>query len=486
MLETLSHLDSFPVFQYFYQINQIPRGSGNEKAISDWLVNFAKERKLKVVQDAANNVIIYKAGSKGYENAKPIILQGHIDMVCEKDKTSTHNFLTDPIAFIVEGDILKADKTTLGADNGVAIAMALAILDSELPHPPLEVLCTVSEETGMDGAIAIDPSLFTGRTLINIDSEEEGVFLTSCAGGKECFYRLPIEWVSAPENMLAYEISVKGLLGGHSGMEISKERANALKLLGRTLQTLQKNITVYVTSIDGGSKHNAIPREANARILVAEKDKAILQEVVEVSRAIFKNEFSGVDDSIQLDYTPSDKPSTSVFSQKTLDSLLDIIRLTRHGVIRMSHSIDGLVETSNNLAILKTDVNEIHITCAIRSSVKSQKEDVAEEFEIIAKRCQAKFEADAGYPEWQYKAVSPIRDIFISVYKSKFGKEPKISAIHAGLECGILSEKFNGEIDQISFGPNIYDVHTPNEHLSILSLDRTWSFLKAVLENIRH
>ncbi|MBQ7611972.1 MAG: aminoacyl-histidine dipeptidase [Spirochaetaceae bacterium] len=486
MLETLSHLDSFPVFQYFYQINQIPRGSGNEKAISDWLVNFAKERKLKVVQDAANNVIIYKAGSKGYENAKPIILQGHIDMVCEKDKTSTHNFLTDPIAFIVEGDILKADKTTLGADNGVAIAMALAILDSELPHPPLEVLCTVSEETGMDGAIAIDPALFTGRTLINIDSEEEGVFLTSCAGGKECFYRLPIEWVSAPENMLAYEISVKGLLGGHSGMEISKERANALKLLGRTLQTLQKNITVYVTSIDGGSKHNAIPREANARILVAEKDKAILQEVVEVSRAIFKNEFSGVDDSIQLDYTPSDKPSTSVFSQKTIDSLLDIIRLTRHGVIRMSHSIDGLVETSNNLAILKTDVNEIHITCAIRSSVKSQKEDVAEEFEIIAKRCQAKFEADAGYPEWQYKAVSPIRDIFISVYKSKFGKEPKISAIHAGLECGILSEKFNGEIDQISFGPNIYDVHTPNEHLSILSLDRTWSFLKAVLENIRY
>ena len=486
MLETLSHLDSFPVFQYFYQINQIPRGSGNEKAISDWLVNFAKERKLKVVQDAANNVIIYKAGSKGYENAKPIILQGHIDMVCEKDKTSTHNFLTDPIAFIVEGDILKADKTTLGADNGVAIAMALAILDSELPHPPLEVLCTVSEETGMDGAIAIDPSLFTGRTLINIDSEEEGVFLTSCAGGKECFYRLPIEWVSAPENMLAYEISVKGLLGGHSGMEISKERANALKLLGRTLQTLQKNVTVYVTSIDGGSKHNAIPREANARILVAEKDKAILQEVVEVSRAIFKNEFSGVDDSIQLDYTPSDKPSTSVFSQKTIDSLLDIIRLTRHGVIRMSHSIDGLVETSNNLAILKTDANEIHITCAIRSSVKSQKEDVAEEFEIIAKRCQAKFEADAGYPEWQYKAVSPIRDIFISVYKAKFGKEPKISAIHAGLECGILSEKFNGEIDQISFGPNIYDVHTPNEHLSILSLDRTWSFLKAVLENIKH
>lgn len=486
MVDTLKHLDSYKVFKFFYALNQIPRGSGNEKAVSDWLVDFAKKRNLEVKQDACNNVIIRKGGTAGYENAKTVILQGHMDMVCEKEKDSPHDFSKDPIAFIVEGDTLRADRTTLGADDGIAVAMSLALLDSDdIPHPPLEVLCTVSEETGMDGAIGLNPADLTGRTLINIDSEEEGVFLTSCAGGKQVFFHLPIVWEKAPTAKKFFKITVSGLTGGHSGMEIIKGRGNANKLLARVLYAIGKKAPYNIAEISGGSKHNAIPREANAEIAINATDEAAVKEIVKNYAGIFKNEFEGIDNGVSVTIEGTGHTTDRLFDANTTERIVQLLILTRHGVIAMSHAIKRLVQTSNNLAIIKTLDNEVKVSCAIRSSIKSQKEAVADEFAVIGSLVGAKMVFDPGYPEWQYAPHSPIRDTFVSVYKQEFGKEPVISAIHAGLECGLFSEKFNGELDQISFGPNIYDVHTAKEHTSIESVDRSWKFLKAVLKSIK-
>ncbi len=486
MVDKLKSLESGKVFEFFYEMNQIPRGSGNEKAISDWLADFAKKRNLEVKQDAYNNIIIRKGGTAGYEKADTVILQGHMDMVCEKEKDSPHDFLKDPIAFIVEGDTLRADKTTLGADDGIAVAMSLALLDADdIPHPPLEVLFTVAEETGMDGAIGLNPADIKGRTLVNIDSEEEGVFLTSCAGGKEVFFHLPIKWEDIAASKHFLKITVSGLIGGHSGMEIIKERGNANKLLARVLHAIGKKTQYNIAHIAGGSKHNAIPREAYAVIAVNASDEALVHDIVKAFDKIFKNEFAGIDNGVTVSVAADAGKVQRVFDASTSERIVELLLLTTHGVIAMSHSIEHLVQTSNNLAIVETLDNEVKVSCAIRSSIKSQKEAVADEFGIIGKLTGAKMVFDPGYPEWQYSPHSKIRDTFVEVYKKEFGKEPVISAIHAGLECGLFSEKFNGALDQISFGPNIYDVHTPKEHASISSIDRSWKFLKAVLKSLK-
>lgn len=487
MLDKLKNLDSFKVFDFFYQINQIPRGSGNEKAISDWLVDFAKKRNLQVKQDEFKNVIIRKKGSLGYENANTVILQGHTDMVTEKESDSDHDFLKDPIAFIVDGDNLHANKTTLGADDGIAVAMALAVLDSDnIPHPPLEVLLTATEETGMDGAEGLDVADIKGRTLINIDSENEGEFLVGCAGGREVFFHLPIDLQDIDSEKKLFNIKVSGLFGGHSGSEINKGRGNAIKLLGRLLFNLLKNTSFHIVNISGGTKHNAIPRDASACIAINKNDASFLDKIIKDFSLTFKNELLGIDDGIKLQSTECESSNyKKMLSAKTTENLINLLIITRHGLIEMSQAIPGLVQTSNNVAIVEMTENEIVLSCAMRSSIASCKSAISDEFAVVGKLCGAKVEFTAGYPAWEYNPKSKITDVFVKVYKNMFKKEPVVTAIHAGLECGLFSEKFGPSLDQISFGPDIRNAHTPKEYASISSVDRMWKFLQVVLAELK-
>jgi len=467
-------------------MNEIPRGSGNEKAISDWLVKFAKEHNLQVIQDEALNIIIKKPGTKGYENAPVTIIQGHMDMVCEKNIGTEHDFEKDPIEFIVEGDFLRANGTTLGADNGIAVAFGLAVLAStDIPHPPIELLVTTEEETGMGGAQMLDPKHLEGRTLINIDSEEEGKLLVSCSGGVREKIKLPITWVKADQNLVNCAVRLRGLLGGHSGMEIDKERGNSNKLMGRFLMDLKSVVDFKINSITGGSKNNAIPREADAIILFMEKDKAVVLEKLSQWNSIFKNELAGIDPDISLAVEILDKKANRVFSDDTAKRALQVLLLIPNGVKNMSMAIPGLVQSSTNIGVVTTDEENVEFDSAVRSSVKTLKKAICDETIVLAEMVGASIEFESDYPEWQYNPNSNIRTIFQKVYNDMYGKMPEISAIHAGLECGLFSDKFNGDIDLISFGPNIYDVHTPKEHLSISSTDRTWNYLLGVLKEIK-
>lgn len=484
-MSVLSHLEPKEVFYYFEEITKIPHGSGNEKAISDWLVNFAKEHNLEVIQDKVNNIIIKKPGTKGYENTPTVILQGHMDMVCEKNKDTVHDFEKDPLKLRIEGDYIYATGTTLGADNGIAIAYALAILASkDIPHPPLEVLLTVEEETGMGGAMALDGSLLNGRILINMDSEEEGKLLVSCAGGVRTRHVLNIDWINAPQNLSPYVISIRGLKGGHSGMEIDKGRGNSNKIMGRILNDLLNNIEFELAEINGGSKMNAIPRECDAVILIDEKDIEKLEAKIKEWDAILKNELSASDPSISVSVNKHNANVEKVFSKETKEKAIAALMLIPNGIKTMSMHIEGLVESSTNLGVVATEGNTVRFESAVRSSVRSLKYAILEEAKTVAKVLGIELIADSDYPEWQYNPNSKIREIMIDVYKEMFGKEPEIYAIHAGVECGLLGEKLGGA-DMISFGPNLYDVHTPEEHMSISSVQRMWKYLLNVLAAIK-
>jgi len=481
----LSHLEPKDVFYYFEEISKIPHGSGNEKELSDWLVKFAKEHNLEVIQDEAYNVIIKKPGTKGYENAPTVILQGHMDMVCEKNKDTEHNFEKDPLKLRVEGDYIYATGTTLGADNGIAIAYALAILASkDIPHPPLEVLLTVEEETGMGGAQRLDGSLLKGRILINMDSEEEGKLLVSCAGGVRTRHILKINWADAKKGLSAYTISIRGLKGGHSGMDIDKGRGNSNKIMGRILNDLLNSLEFELAEINGGSKMNAIPRECDAIILINENNKEKLENKIKEWDSILKNELSASDPLVSVTLNRCDKNIEKVFSKETKEKAIAALMLIPNGIKTMSMHINGLVESSTNLGVVVTENDSIKFESAIRSSVKTLKYAILEEAKTVAKVIGMELVADSDYPEWQYNPNSKLREIMIKVYKEMFGKEPEIYAIHAGVECGLLSEKLGGA-DMISFGPNLYDVHTPNEHMSISSVQRMWKYLLKVLESIK-
>lgn len=474
------------VFEFFKELNQIPRGSGNEKQASDWLVKFAKDRNLEVKQDEHLNVIIRKPATAGYENAEPVILQGHMDMVPEKATDSDHDFTKDPIAFIVDGEFLRADKTTLGADNGIAVAMGLTVLDADdLPHPAIELLVTTAEETGMFGAAGLNPEDLKARQLINIDSEEEGILLTSCAGGKTVTLSLPIEKEAMPEDGKAYRLFISGLKGGHSGMEIDQQRGSANKLMGRLLRNLDREIDLRLVKLSGGSKHNAIPREAEAIIALVgnEADKA--KEIVANLKEAFLVELQGVDEELEITLEEAQDEVKEVLTEEVTKKAYQILNFIPAGVLKMSKQIEGLVQTSNNLGVVETKDNAITFLSAIRSSLRSEKVEVGETISELAEIMGADTEVSAEYPEWAFNPNSKLREVFVASYKELYGKEPEVSAIHAGLECGLLSEKFDGKIDQISFGPNMYDVHTPKEHLDIKSTERTYEYLLKVLENLK-
>ena len=475
----IKNIESKEVFRWFEEISKIPRESGHEKEISDFLVKFSKERNFEVHRDSVNNVIIKKCGTTGYENKNAVIIQGHVDMVCEKTKDSKHDFRKDAIELIIEGDILRANETTLGADDGIAIAMGLALLDSKnIPHPPIEFLATTSEETGMDGALAITGEHLNGKTLINIDSEEEGIFLVSCAGGLNTLTEFEIKRENIKKDFECLKIEISGLKGGHSGIEIHKQRANAIKILGRLLYAVKKDICLVL--IEGGAKHNAIAKNSEAIITTkdAEKIKNILEEL---SKKI-KNEYKTEDAQMQIKIEKIENIKECI-TKEISDNIIDFMNLAPNGVLYMSREISGLVQTSANNGVLKEENGKLIFTISIRSSLESSTEEIASIVEIASKRTNAKFEKVNWYPAWEYDKNSKIKDIALSVYKKIAGKDAKIEAIHAGLECGIL-KRVLPEVDMISIGPNLYDVHTPAEHLSISSVDRTWKFLKELIINL--
>lgn len=486
MENVLENIKPVEVFKYFREISKIPRGSGNEKGVSDYLVSFAKEHKLDYIQDKALNVIIKKPGTKGYENSQGVVIQGHMDMVCEKKPGVDHDFTKDPIELRVVDDMLYATGTTLGGDDGISIAMGLAILASdEIDHPPIELVVTTSEETGMDGAIALDPKAVSGRTLINIDSEEEGILTVSCAGGCTSRISIPITWESAKENTTAFSVEIKGLNGGHSGIEINKGRANSNKLMGRLLKNLSSVLSFNLNSISGGSKHNAIPREAQAVICVSKNDESLLKNKISDIERAFKGEFKTADPNLQISLKTAEAMPEMVMTEETTNNVVNFLFLIPNGIQTMSMDIPNLVESSLNLGVVLTNKNSVEFISSIRSSVRSLKENIYNSIVALGNLTNATVTEESGYPEWQYNSDSKIRDTFIKVYEKLFGKKPEVAAIHAGLECALFAEKFNGEIDMVSIGPSMFGVHTANEHLSIPSTQRTWQLLLEVLKTLK-
>lgn len=480
-MTSLQNIEPKKVFHWFYELNQIPRCSGDEKKVSDFLVNFAKERNLEVYQDKAYNVIIKKPGTKGYENSDPVIIQGHMDMVCIKGKGSDHDFSKDPIEMIVEGDILRANNTTLGGDNGIAIAYALAILDSDdLKHPPLEVLITTSEETGMDGARALTNEHLSGKILLNIDTEEEGVFIVSCAGGSNKIITFELQKETIKGKGL--EIKISGLKGGHSGMGIIKQRANAIKLMGRILNLCTEKFNIRLSHIQGGTKHNAIPSEAVSTIYVEDGDIEKVKSTIEDFAKELKEEYRVEDSGLRVDL--KEVSIDKAYTRELSDNVIDFLMMVPDGVQYMSKDIEGLVQTSLNNAIIEEKDNIVEITTSVRSSSSSSLREILNVISVIAKRTNGKAIETDSYPAWQYEENSRIRDLAVKVYEEIFNKKAIVTAIHAGLECGILKEILP-DTDMISFGPNLYDVHTEKESLSISSVERVWKFLIRLLEELK-
>ena len=484
MENVLNDLKPYEVFKYFEEISRIPRGSANEKEISDYLVAFAKAHNLQVIQDSSLNVIIKKPATLGHENSPIVILQGHMDMVCEKNSDTVHDFLKDPIKLQIKDDMVYATGTTLGADNGIAIAMALALLSSkDIAHPALEVLITTEEETGMGGAMGLNAENIQGRLLVNIDSEEEGKLLVSCAGGVRGTITLPIAWEKAEENSLPCLLKVRGLKGGHSGMDIDKGRGNSNRIMGRLLKDLTSTMEFNFVALNGGSKMNAIPREMDAIIMVAPEKLALVKEALHKWNVILKNEFKVSDPDVRLELESLEEKFEKVFSKDSTRKAIDLLVLIPSGIQTMSMEIEGLVQSSTNLGVVITTDKIVEYQSAIRSSVKSLKEDILVTSKAVSEALGAKLETESDYPDWQYDANSKLRTVFEDVYKKMYNVAPEIVAIHAGVECGLFKEKF-GEIDMISFGPNLYDVHTPDEHMSISSVKNTWDYLLEVLKTI--
>ena len=484
-MSSLKELNLQPanVFRYFEEIAAIPHGSRNTKAISDYLVNFAKEHKLEYYQDEANNVVIIKEATAGYEQADPIIIQGHMDMVCEKENGCTIDFEKDGLDLYVDGDFLKARGTTLGGDDGIAVAYALAIMDAaDLSHPRLEVVITVDEEIGMLGADVIDLSMLKGHKMLNIDSDVEGHFLTSCAGGMHIETRLPVSYEEA--NGVLYSVCVTGLEGGHSGAEIDKEHGNANIIMGRVLKTLEAEVEYGIVSLAGGLKDNAIPRECCAELLVNPEDTAAFEAILEQLKPVLANEFMASDKDVTIVYEAKGEQKASVLGVPAQTKVIFYLRNVPNGVQNMSRIMPGLVETSLNLGIMELQEECLYMVTSVRSSVSSRKTDLADKLEHLTEFLGGEITIGGDYPAWEYKADSDIRDTISAVYKELFNEEPVFEAIHAGLECGILSGKIEN-LDCVSFGPNNYDIHTPKERLSISSTEKVWKLLVEFLKRCK-
>lgn len=468
------------VFYYFEEISKIPHGSSNTKQISDYLVRFAKEHGLIWYQDEQNNVIMIQEASEGYEHADPVIIQGHMDMVCEKESGCDIDFEKDGLRLFVDGDFLKAEGTTLGGDDGIAVAYALAVLDSpEISHPRLEIIITVDEEIGMLGAEGIDLSMLEGHKLLNIDSDVEGHFLTSCAGGATLEAEIPVSRTS--QKGLFVSVAVTGLRGGHSGSEIDKERANANIVMGRLLKYISDHMEFALSDLNGGCKDNAIPRECTAGIIIIPEQKEELAGYVKDLETILKKEYAASDAGICIECLPGEEGEYSVLSRASLTKALFYFCNVPDGVQHRSIVMPGLVETSLNLGILTLKEEVLCATSSIRSSVSSRKEELKGRLEYLAGFLGGGISISGDYLAWEYKEKSEVRSMISEIYQELFKEEPVFEAIHAGLECGILSGKI-ADLDCVSFGPDNYDIHTPKERLSISSTQKVWELLVEFLK----
>lgn len=485
------------VFQYFEEISAIPRGSGNCKAISDYLMNFAKEHGLSCSRDAALNVIIKKPASSGYEKCPAVILQGHMDMVCEKKSDSTHDFLKDGLTLLKEDDYLHADGTTLGADDGIAIAYCLAILaDDSILHPALEVVITTDEEIGLLGAAALDASTLQGTYMINIDSEDEEVLLTSCAGGMRADCRIPLDFEKQEGRRMT--VTVRGLIGGHSGAEIDKNRINANRLLARLLYDLRK-FSFRVSSMKGGLMDNAIPREAVAQIVTSEEEAYKIINEIKFLNEKYRSECRSNEPDLMIAVNQGEDRTHTVMTKESYDKVLFFLLMAPNGIQQMSSNIEGLVESSLNLGIFSTEGTlaggaatdqenteeertMAKMSYSIRSSLSSYKNYMSDTLELLTKTLGGEYSTSGEYPGWEYKKESRLRAIYANAYKAVTGSEIRIEAIHAGLECGILAEKL-GDIDIIAIGPNMNDIHTTEERLSISSTVRVYEVILETLKD---
>lgn len=480
-MRALENCEPKRVFYYFEELCKIPHGSGNTKQISDYLVSFAKEHGLEYVQDEMNNVVIYKPATEGYEDAPAVILQGHMDMVCEKRPDVDHDFTKDPLNISVKDGYVTANGTTLGGDDGIAVAYGLALLEStELAHPALEVLITVDEEIGLLGAEGFDCSALKGKRLINLDSEAEGSLWISCAGGLSGISTIPVQRVEAEGQKAAVKIT--GLMGGHSGAEIDKKRANANVLMGRFLYTLQKEAAYEIISLAGGQKDNAITRETDAELLV--EDVNAVKACAEKIQKGFREEYAGTDEGITIEITDLGASSARVLHPTSREKVLFFLMEVPFGIQKMSGSIDGLVETSTNIGIVKLGEDEFLGSSSVRSSVEAAGAALSDKICYLTEFLGGDYTVQGAYPAWEYRKDSPLRDQMVEVYEEMYGEKPNVVAIHAGLECGLFYKKIEG-LDCVSLGPNMKDIHTSEEVLDIASTERVWKYLVKVLESLK-
>lgn len=478
-MSVLGHLEPKKVFDYFEEMCAIPHGSRNNTAMSNWLVKFAADRGLEHYQDEAENVIIIKPATAGYETAEPVIIQGHMDMVCEKAPDCTKDMAVEGLDLAIDGDWVYAKGTTLGGDDGIAVAMGLALLDSDdVAHPRLEVVITTDEELGMDGAVALDASVLRGRRMLNIDSEDEGVFTVSCAGGCGSKVILPVKRETFAGTAMTVEVG--GLIGGHSGVEIHKGRANADTVLGRVLYAAAQQTALRLISVEGGLKDNAIPSAAKAVVVV--ENAAAFRQVCARMAEILRAEYAVTDAGITL--TAAEGGDGAAMDEESTNRVICLLTCAPNGVQVMSADIEGLVQTSLNLGVLYTKEEHIYASFCIRSSVDSEKVMMQERVACLARQLGGSCTVSGDYPGWAYRQDSPLRDLMTAVYVEQYGAQPRIEAIHAGLECGLFAGKI-ADLDCVSIGPNLKEIHTPRERLSIASVQRTWKMLLELLRRMK-
>lgn len=477
-MRNIRDLEPKSVFGYFKDLTEIPRGSGNMKKVGDYCMKFAEKHSLKAVRDEADNVIIYKPASKGCESAEPIILQGHLDIVCQKDEGRDIDFEKDGLEIYTDGGYIRAKGTTLGADNGIAVAMILSILENdEISHPPIEAVFTTDEEVGMLGAMALSVDKLNGRRMINIDSEDSEVVTVSCAGGSDFKMHIPLCRKAVKGTCLT--LSIKGLKGGHSGVEINSGRVNANILMGRILGHLRTQFEFDIIGIDGGDKGNAIPLQSTARIVLDELAGAA--EVLNKYAAVIKDEIASREEGFALEVTDEGLGEYEVISTPQADSIVKLLLLAPNGVMEMSREIEGLVETSLNLGIVKTDKERLLMHFTLRSNKKSALLYLEEKLTAFSSAVDCKVEKSGHYPPWEFNSSSKLQEVYKEKYKEKFGREPRVEAIHAGLECGVFASQIDG-FDCISIGPEMHDIHTTKERLGIESTKEIYGIILEVLK----
>jgi len=482
-MSIIEDLEPKLVWKHFDEVRKIPRCSKHEEKIRGYILDFAKKQGLKTKTDKIGNVVILKPASNGMEKKPTVILQGHMDMVCEKNSDVKFDFTKDPIQLKRNGDILTADGTTLGADNGIGIAMGLSLLEEKtLKHGPIEALFTIDEETGLTGAFAMESNMLTGKIMLNLDSEDFGVLTVGCAGGGDSKIELPIKTRPIGGNLDSMIVKVSGLRGGHSGVDIHEQRGNAIKLLARMLWKASKSHEFFISDIKGGDKHNAIPREVTAKVSINKADKNKFISDLKVEEKNIFEEIKPIDPKFKMDMETAGQPD-KVFDKDSQVKLLNLLHGLPHGISKMSYDIPGLVETSTNLAVVSIKENMAFLHMSSRSSIKSALQDMRDRIYAIATLSGAKVTEETPYPGWKPNLDSKILKLSKKIFKDMYGNEPKVEAIHAGLECGIVGEKFPG-MDMISIGPTLKNPHSPEEQLHISTVDKFYKYVQKILENV--